>query len=61
MYSNETCAIVWFMMFGFQKIVKLLVEERMEALLFPLGNLIPIYITWNNERGSELLVTSLTV
>jgi len=35
------------MMLGFQKIVKLVVTERMEALLFPLCNLIPVYITWN--------------
>jgi hypothetical protein len=41
--------------------VKLAVKERMEALLFPLDNLIPIYITWNKERGLELLVTSLNV
>jgi hypothetical protein len=60
MYSDKTGAIFWFML-GSQGIVKLAVKERMETLLFPLDNLIPIYITWNKERGLELLVTSLNV
>jgi hypothetical protein len=37
------------MMSGFQGVVKLAVKEKMETLLFPLDNLIPIYITWNKE------------